>query len=123
MVNKTLLKQRNRKKRAKPKFMRQEYWKHPRLKKTWRKPKGNTSKLRRHWRNHGQWVSAGHGSPAEVRGLNRQGFKEILVHNPADLESLNPQTEMGLIGRTVGRKKRLEIAKAAEQKGVKLAKV
>ncbi len=113
-----LLRLRGRIKRKKPKFLRQEGWKHPRLAKVWRQPKGRHSKLREKERARGSLPSLGWGSPAQVKGLTKAGFRPVVVMNAAQLEGLNPKEDAAIIGRTVGRKKRLEIMKTAEKKQI-----
>jgi large subunit ribosomal protein L32e len=114
----SLLKSKIRKARKTPRFKRQELWAQATLKDTWRKPKGRHSKMRKQERGRGRLPKPGYGSPAAVKGLNKQGFREIRVFNPSQLERLDKQKESALIASTVGRKKRLEILRKAEELGV-----
>jgi len=115
------LKVRKTQKKAKPAFKRQEQDFQKILGKKWRRPKGRHSKLRKNEKARGGLPSPGYGSPAAVRGLNRLGYREVLVSNVKDLESLNPKEEMGLITSGVGKKKRAEIISAAKEKKIKLS--
>jgi large subunit ribosomal protein L32e len=115
---KTLIKSKVRKARKTPRFRRQELWAQATLKDTWRKPKGRHSKMRKHERGRGRLPKPGYGSPASVKGLDKQGFSLVRVFNPAELEKLNPGKDKAVIAATVGRKKRLEILKRAEEKGI-----
>ena len=120
----TLLRLRRRLKSRKPEFRRYESHKKLRLRdKGWRKPRGRHSKLRQMYG--GKWsgralVRVGYGSPAEVRGLHPCGKEEVLVYNPSQLESLNPETQAVRIASSVGMKKRLAIEDRAKQLGLKV---
>ena len=118
---KTLLKAKTRKSRKTPRFKRQELWAQATLKDTWRKPKGRHSKMRKQERGRGRLPKPGYGSPASMRGLDRQGFLPVRVFNPQDLEKINPGKDKAVIASGVGRKKRLDILKKAEEKGIAVA--
>jgi large subunit ribosomal protein L32e len=115
---KTLLKSKTRKARKTPRFRRQELWAQATLKDTWRRPKGRHSKMRKQERGRGRLPKPGYGSPAGLKGLDRQGFTLVRVFNPKELERLNPEKEKAVIAAGVGRKKRLDILKKAEEKGI-----
>ena len=115
-----MLKVRKRVKSAKPKFKRQELGRQPLLKDTWRKPKGRHSKMRMHEKARGRLPSKGYSSPSEVRGLNRLGYREVVVHNIEEISGLNPREEMAVISAGVGKKKRFGILEAAKEKSVKV---
>lgn len=108
-----------RKKR--PEFRRQEYFKQKKLERTWRRPKGRKSKARMNEQSRGPHPSPGYSSPKALRGLNRQGLREVRVFNPAQLDPLT--SEAVVIASTVGRKKRLEILKKAGEKGLKVSNI
>lgn len=110
------LKARKSKKQAKPSFKRQEQDFQRILKKGWRRPRGRHSKLRVHEKGRGGLPSPGYGSPASVRGLNRLGYREVIISNVKDLDGINPREEMGVISSGVGRKKRAEIVTAAKER-------
>lgn len=106
-----LLDLKGRKKKKKPKFLRQQSHL-SKLKKTWRKPKGIDSKLRLNKKGHRKKPSPGYGSPKLVKYLNQNGFKEIHICNPKDLENINPKTQIPKISK-VGLKKKLQILEKA----------
>ncbi len=120
----TLLRLRRRLKSRKPEFRRYESHKKLRLRdKGWRKPRGRHNKLRQMYG--GKWsgralVRVGYGSPSKVRGLHPCGKEEVLVYNPSQLESLNPETQAVRIASSVGMKKRLAIEDRAKQLGLKV---
>ena len=111
---------RNRKtiKAKKPKFKRQEGYRHAKLKDAWRRPRGKQSKLRKREKARGSLPGVGYRSPRDVRGLNRLGYREVLINTPGELESLNPSEEMAVIAGAVGKKKREEIIRVAAEKKV-----
>ena len=114
----SLLRRKIRAKRKNPRFKRQEHWAQASLEDTWRRPKGRHSKMRVEERGRGRIPKPGYGSPASVRGLNRQGFIEVRVSNPKELASLNPDTQSAVISSTVGGKKRLDMIKKAQELGI-----
>jgi len=118
---KRALKIKRKAKKKKPEFLRQEYFKHARLEEKWRRPKGKHSKLRKHEKSRGSLPNPGYRSPKLVRGLNKLGFREVVINNPKELEKLNKDEDMAVIGSSVGKKKRLEILKKAEELGIRVA--
>ena len=117
---KRLLKIRNRMNRKRPKFRRQEWFRYKRLGDKWRRPKGKHSKMREHKGYRPPVVDSGYRNPKKVRGLHPSGFREVLVFNPKDLESLNPEREAVRIAGRVGVRKRIEIEKKAEELGLRV---
>lgn len=107
-------------KKKKPKFRRQEWFRKKSLGDKWRKPRGLHSKLRRHEKARGSLPKPGYGSPAIVRGLNREGYREVLVRNAKDIEKINPKEEIAIIAGGVGKKKRLEILEFAGKRNIKV---
>ncbi|HDD46055.1 MAG TPA: 50S ribosomal protein L32e [Candidatus Aenigmarchaeota archaeon] len=119
METEALVKRREIKKK-KPRFKRQEWHRHKRLEEKWRRPKGNSSKLRKRIKGRGKLPSIGYSSPKEVKGLNRNGFREVIIKNINDLEKIDPSREVGKIASSVGKKKRFEIEEKAIKMGIKI---
>jgi large subunit ribosomal protein L32e len=115
---KAKLRQKHR--RKKPKFRRQEWFRYKRLGKSWRRPKGLHSKMRTNKKYRPNVVRIGYGSPKLVRGLHPSGFKEVMVYNVNDLEGVDPKTEAVRIGHSVGTKKRIELEKKADKLGIRV---
>jgi len=107
-------------KRKKPVFIRKRGKIYKRLGLKWRAPRGIHSKLRMHKREAGNLPRAGYGSPRAVKGLHPSGFEEFLVYNLNDLEKINPEKQACRISATVGKKKKLEIMKKADELKIKV---
>jgi large subunit ribosomal protein L32e len=106
--------------RKKPKFLRQNWTSYKRLRKSkWRNVRGMTSKLRRKEKSHGKQPSAGYGAPRAMRFLHPSGMKDFLVHNVQELEKMDSKSAARIAG-SVGKKKRVEILKKAEEKKIRI---
>ena len=113
--NQEALKTRKRVKKNKPEFNRPESWRYVRLKKNWRRPRGLDHKMRRKIKGWPATVSTGYKGPKVARGLHPSGYREVLVHNPADLSNIDPKFEAARIAHTVGRRKRVQIVAEAKK--------
>jgi len=104
-----------------PAFLRQEWHARQRLQNVkWRKPQGDHSKMRQHYRYRRNVVSIGYGSPKAARYLHPSGFKEVLVWNVKDLEKINPEVEAARVAHQVGMKKRTDIEAKADELGIRV---
>lgn len=107
--------------KKKPKFLRQLVHSYKRLRKVgWRRPRGSQSKLRKHKKSKGFMPSVSYGKPKVVKYLHPSGFREVLIYNAKDLEKVNTDKEAVKIASTVGKKKRQEIIKKAEELKIKV---
>lgn len=104
-----------KKRRKKPKFLRQEFYKFKRLDEKWRTPRGSDSKKDEDKRGKGKSPKIGYGNPPEARGIHPTGFYPVIVRNPSELKLINPTEQGAIIASEVGRKKRNEIIKAANE--------
>ncbi|MFO7677304.1 MAG: 50S ribosomal protein L32e [Thermoplasmatota archaeon] len=107
-------------KKRTPTFLRQEWFRYKRIPHNWRRPTGITSKLRINLKYRPSKVRVGFRGPKDARGLHSSGFEEVMIYNINDLDHINPETQAARIGRTVGTKKRLEIAKKAEKLDIRI---
>ena len=62
----------------------------------------------------------GYRTPKKVRGYHPSGYIEKLIHNPKELDNINPKTDAIRIAHTVGKRKRMEIIRKAKEKGIKI---
>lgn len=114
------MKIRKQQKSKKPAFRRADGHKKKKLDVNWRRPRGLQGKLRKRIAAKGAVVQIGYGSPRAVKGLHPSGFEDVLVRNPNDLQSINPEDQAARIARTVGVRKRLIIEEIAADRGIKI---
>ena len=108
-------------KKKTPSFRRTEWFRYKRLSRSgWRAPHGMDNKQRRNYKYRGSLVRIGHGKVAAARFLHPSGFREVMVHNVADLEAVDPETEAARVGATVGGRKRKHIYARADELGVRV---
>jgi len=115
-----MLKVRMKIKKKKPRFKRQEAYMLRLRKKGWRKPRGLHSKMRVKIKGRGPLPNPGYGSPNAVKGLNRLGYRDVIVNNAREVSRLNPAVDMAVISHSVGGKKRLAIKEAAQRMNIKV---
>jgi len=119
----SLLRIRRKIKREKPDYLRPYWWTKIRLKNridSWRKPRGIHNKMRKRKKGRPPLVEVGYGSPREVRGLLSNGKRPVVVHNVEELEKIDKEKEIAVIASTVGKRKRLEIIKRAQELGIEI---
>lgn len=110
--------------KSKPKFLRKDSHKYSKLgksrknKQKWRNPNGRDNKMREHKKGHRKVVSVGHSSDKISRGMIK-GKNPVLILNVKDLDKIK-ESGIGVVGN-VGKKKKMEIAKAAKEKKIELA--
>jgi large subunit ribosomal protein L32e len=102
----------------KRKFLRQAWFKHPRLGMKWRRPRGHQSKLRKGFKGHITKPSIGFSHPKEFRGLIK-GFRTVNVNSLKDVEMVQKGYAI-IIAAGVGKRKALEIEKKANERGIKI---
>ena len=97
-ATKSALEARKAQRKSQPKFRRQEWFRYRRLSRTgWRKPKGMDNKQRRNYKYRGSLVRIGHGKVAAARFLHPSGFREVMVHNTADLEAIEEVEDVSMV--------------------------
>jgi len=117
---KKLTKMRNALRSRKPRFIRQESWRYKRVKPSWRRPRGKTSKMRLKQRGWPKTVAVGYKVAKKVRGLHPSGFREILIHRLEDLEKIDVNAEVARIAATLGERKRIAILERAKVLNVRI---
>jgi large subunit ribosomal protein L32e len=106
--------------RKRPLFRRQEWFRYKKLGTAWRRPKGKHSKMREHRKYRPPVVDSGFRGPRAVRYLHPSGYRDVLVHNVKELQSLDPSVDAVRIASTVGRRKKIEIYRNAVEKGFRV---
>jgi large subunit ribosomal protein L32e len=106
--------------RKRPKFRRWLSQTYRKLRPAWRRPRGLHSKVRVREKSKVKMPSIGYGAPRKLRYLHPSGFKEVLVKNVADLQKIDPKVQAVKIAHTVGKKKRQDILKKAEELKIKV---
>jgi len=119
-VDKRLLRVREKIRRSRPKFRRQESWRYKRLKTGWRKPNGIDNSMRHHKRGIPTIVRVGFRGPRATRGLTRTGKIEVLIHNTYDLEKIEKETQVARIASAVGTRKKVAITNKADELEIKI---
>jgi large subunit ribosomal protein L32e len=106
--------------REHPTFKGQDSHKKKRVTDSWRRPRGQHSKLRKGVKGKGASAGAGHGSPTAVRGRHPSGFEEVRVHTPDELDGVDPDREAVRIASAVGGRKRERIEEVAEEEEIRV---
>jgi len=120
---KKLLELRNKIKKKKPLFIRQDAHKHKRLGRKWRKPKGIQSKMRLRRRGYRKSVSVGYRSPENVRYFDKSEFKKCLISSLKDLKTIDGKKQGIIIASYVGLKKKIDIIKEAQKLSIRILNI
>jgi len=102
--------------RMKRKFLRRDWNKMIRLggrrkKLKWRRSKGRHAKIRQMWKGYSQMPSPGYKTPRKTRGMIENKVP-VLINNVHDLLKIK-SNEIGIMSKSVGQKKKIDIAKKA----------
>ncbi len=108
------------KKKRKPKFRRQEYFRYKKLGNGWRRPRGRHSKMRKGLGGKMISPSIGYGTDAKVRGMHPCGLEDVLVNNIYELDKIDKDTQAVRISRRIGKKKREMIEEKARSLELKV---
>ncbi len=103
------------KKKKKPKFLREEMYKVQKLKAVWRRRRGIDSKKAEEKRGKGESPKIGYKKPDSMIGIDPSGYYPVIIHNHKELKALNPVIDAAIIAGAVGRRKRNEIIKMANE--------
>ncbi len=91
-----------------------------RVKARWRKPRGIDNKKRIRKKSHGKNVKVGYGNDSDKRNKHPSGFYEAIVNNIKELEMLKGKNIVARIAGAVGKKKRMEIEKKANELKIRI---
>lgn len=102
-------------------FLRRDCNRHSKLgkkkKKKWRRPAGRHNKMREKRKGYPSVISVGYKADKKIRG-NFGKNKLVLVRNIKDLKKIQ-KNGVGIIG-AIGKKKKIELAKMAEEMKIRL---
>ena len=105
----------------KPTFQRQNAHRKKRVKnKGWRRPRGIYSHQRDNYKYMGARPKPGRSTAKTTKGKHPSGYEETLINNPQELKKINPKTQAARISAKVGKKKKQEIIKKAEELKIKV---
>lgn len=113
---KELLELRNKRKAKKPDFTSQDSHKSKEAPKSYRRPKGLHSKMRRGLRGYKKRIKTGYKSPVLVKGLTREGLEPVVIMNRGELESIDKKTQIVVLSGKVGLKNKIDILKGVISK-------
>ena len=101
--------------KKKPKFKRTDSNKY-KFKNKWRAPRGLQNKQRLKRKGHVKQPSIGYGSPANIKYLeSTTGLKPVVISNFKDIENIDSKTEIILISKKVGVRKKIELLKKCQE--------
>lgn len=103
-----------------PEFKRWMSQAYARLDESWRRPRGKHAKIPLRQKSKFKMPDPAYGAPAALRFLHPSGFREVVVHNLKDLEKVDVGKQAIKIAHTVGKKKKSDILKKAEELKVKV---
>lgn len=113
---------RQRIKKKKPKFVRQEIQRRKKLTEKWRQPKGYHSKIRRKFGGKRKQPGMGYCSPKAVKGLSKQGLNLVNVSTLNIIEKMDAKKDIAIVAR-VGMKKKIELLKKLLEKKIKILNI
>ena len=109
--------------KRRPIFIRQDFTFRNRVAyPVWRKPRGKHSKMRLKEGGKRARVKVGYGSPKTIKYLHVSGLPMVRVENASQLNNVS-KSQLVILSRTLGNKKRLMLLKAAKEKGIKFANI
>lgn len=108
--------------KKKPNFVVKESHYQARVKKRWRLPRGRHSGVRQYHKGKPAMPTSGYGSDKKIRGLHSSGLYPVVVYTKNDLLKLE-EKQGGVIASSIGKRKKLELLKLAEEKKLLLINV
>ncbi|MCP3681151.1 MAG: 50S ribosomal protein L32e [bacterium] len=116
-----LVKMRNALKKKKPSFKKHDSHKRKELPQKWRKPKGLHAKMRLGKKGYPRCVAVGFGSPKAVKGLTKDGMISVVISSVNDIQNIDPKTQVVVIAKNVGLRKKVDIVKKAIEAKLKIS--
>jgi large subunit ribosomal protein L32e len=110
-------------KQKRPEFKRQDSHRTARIGTSLRRPFGKHSGMRIGLKHRAAVVKIGYRCPALVRNLHPSGLEDVLVNNVKEISALNPETQAARIASTVGKRKRIEMIKKANELNIRILNI
>lgn len=113
--------------KRKPKFVRRAWYRYSKTglrkkkKLVWRSPKGRDNNMREKRKGYPPVPSVGWKREKKFRG-QIMGKMPILVNNLRELEKVNKEKELIIMGK-IGKKKKIELVKKAQEKGIQILNI
>ncbi len=101
--------------KKKPRFIRSDADRLKRLGQSWRKSRGVDGKIRKEIFGKPRKPRAGFGRDRRDRAVHPSGYREVIVHNSADLDGIDALTQAVRISSGVGLLKREKILAKADE--------
>lgn len=117
-----LLNLRKQMKARKPDFIREDADKKS-IGIKWRRPTGRHSKIKHQFKGSRKMPSCGYRSPVLVRGLLRQGLRPVVIHTAEELTKIDPTKDIVILGKTVGKRKRVVLLQNIIEKKLSIANI
>ncbi|MGC8662543.1 MAG: eL32 family ribosomal protein [Candidatus Micrarchaeia archaeon] len=93
-----------------------------RVKDRWRSQRGIDNKKKRNKSGYGKMPSIGYKNPNNLRFKEKTGLLKMLVHNIGELNKIeNANTYEIVFAHDLSKKKRLELQRLADARGIKIA--
>jgi large subunit ribosomal protein L32e len=117
---KELIEVRKTLKAKKPEFLRQNALIKKKVSRSYRKPRGCSSRMRTSLAGYPPKVSQGYQSPKLVKGLNNDGLKIVIIDSLNKLNKVDKVKDIVVISSKVGNKKALALYSEAKKLGLKV---
>ena len=118
-----LLELRNKLKKRKPKFQRQDGHAKDSFEGVWRRPRGLHSKMRRNKDGHRRMPSIGYGSPSSVKNLDAKGMNRVLIKTLKDLKGLDVKKDVVVISASIGKRVKVRLLEEIKKLGLTVKNV
>ncbi len=112
--------EKSRLEKKKGKFRRHNTGKKVRVPDAWRRSQGIDSGQRKREKAKPPVPNSGYMTPQKVKGLHRTGYLPVRVFNTSGLSGVDSKKQAIVIASTVGKKKRAEIQKVAQEKKIQI---
>lgn len=118
-----LLEAKNKKRLKRIKYQRSNYHRFIRLSPNWRSAKGLHSKIRENRKGNPPKVKIGYGTPSLLRHHHYSGLKIKRIENLEQLDFVEPEKDIIVIAKTVGKRNRLGLLQKAIERKISILNI